>query len=57
MKLRSEAKEKISEIERSQEEVMNNEDKLLTAETKTFKLLIDLKQENEDILYDIRRYK
>ena len=32
---------------------MNNEDKLLTAETKILKSLIDLKHEEEHILYDI----
>ena len=51
--LRLEAKEKITEIKRLKEEVMNNEDKLLTAETNIFKLLTDLKHEEEHILYDI----
>ena len=32
---------------------MNNEDKSLTAETEIFKLLIDLRYEEERILYDI----
>ena len=32
---------------------MNNEDKLLTTETKILKSLIDLKHEEEHILYDI----
>ena len=34
IKLRLESKEKINEIESLKEEVMNNEDKLLIAETK-----------------------
>ena len=34
IKLRLESKEKINEIETLKEEVMNNEDKLLIAETK-----------------------
>ena len=53
IKLTLEAKEKINEIERLKEQVMNNEDKLLTAETKILKSLIDLKHEEEHILYDI----
>ena len=32
---------------------MNNEEQLLTAETKIFKLLTDLKHEKEYILHDI----
>ena len=43
IKLRLAAKEKINEIERLKEEVRNNEDKLLTVETKISKLLTDLK--------------
>ena len=43
IKLRLAAKEKINEIERLKEEVKNNEDKLLTVETKISKLLTDLK--------------
>ena len=53
IKLRLEAKEKINEIGRIKEEVTNNEDKLLTAEAGIFKLLIDLRYEEERILYDI----
>ena len=43
IKLRLAAKEKINEIERLKEAVRNNEDKLLTVETKISKLLTDLK--------------
>ena len=53
LKLRLEAKEKINETERLKEKVMNNEDELLTAETKIFKSLTDLKHEEEHILHDI----
>ena len=53
IKLSLEAEEKINEIERLKEAVMTNKDKLLTPKTKVFKLLTDLKHEEEHVLYDI----
>ena len=53
IKLRFSAKEERNEIERLKEEVENNEDKLLNAETKISKLLTDLTYEKEDILCDL----
>ena len=48
-KLRILAKERINEIKRFKEDVKNNEDKLLDGETKSFKLLTDLKYEKKCI--------
>ena len=53
-KLRLAAKEEINKIEGLKEELKNNEYKLLNAETKIFKLLTNLKYEEEGILNDIR---
>ena len=53
-KLRLAAKEEINKIEGAKEELKNNEYKLLNAETKIFKLLTNLKYEEEGILNDIR---
>ena len=47
IKLRLSAKQEINEIERLTEEVKNNEHKLLNAETKIFKLSIDLIMKEE----------
>ena len=47
IKLRLSAKREINEIERLKEEVKNNEHKLLNAETKIFKLSIDLIMKEE----------
>ena len=47
IKLKLSAKQEINEIERSKEEVKNNEHKLLNAETKIFKLSIDLIMKEE----------
>ena len=52
-KLRVKIKEKINEIERLKGEVMNNEDRLVTLETKIFKSLTDSKHEEERILHDL----
>ena len=52
-KLRVKVKEKINEIERLKGEVMNNEDRLVTMETKIFKSLTDSKHEKERILHDL----
>ena len=52
-KLRLSAKEEINEVGRLKEEVGNNEDKLLNAETKISKLLTDLTYEKEDIFFDL----
>ena len=52
-KLRVKVKEKINEIERLKGEVMNNEDRLVTMETKIFKSLTDSKHEEERILHDL----
>ena len=53
-KLRLAAKEETNKIEGLKEELKNNEYKLLNAETKIFKLLTNLKYEEEGILNDIR---
>ena len=52
-KLRVKVKEKINEIERLKGEVMNNENRLVTMETKIFKSLTDSKHEEERILHDL----
>ena len=52
-KLRVKVEEKINEIERLKGEVMNNEDRLLTMETKIFKSLTDSKHEEERILHNL----
>ena len=46
------SKKEINEIKKLKEEVENNENKLLNAKTKTFKLT-DLKYDEEDKLHDI----
>ena len=56
IKLRLAAKEKIHQIERVIKEVRNNEDTLLTNNTKISKLLTDSKYKEEDILYDIMTF-
>ena len=53
IKLRFAAKEKINKIERLKEEVRYNEDILLNTDTEISKFLIDLKYEEESLLYDI----
>ena len=53
IKLRIKVKEKMNEIERLKEEVVNNEDRLLIMETKIFKSLTDSKHEEERILHDL----
>ena len=56
IKLRLAAKEKIHQIERFKKEVKNNEDILLTNNTKISKLLTDSKYKEEDMLYDIMTF-
>ena len=51
--MRFAAKEKINKIERLKEEVRYNEDILLNTDTEISKFLIDLKYEEESLLYDI----
>ena len=51
-KVKNISKKEINEIKKLKEEVENNENKLLNAETKTFKLT-DLKYDEEDKLHDI----
>ena len=51
-KLKNISKKEIDEIKKLKEEVENNENKLLNAKTKTFKLT-DLKYDEEDKLHDI----
>ena len=53
VELRIEAKVRIDEINRLKEGVRNNEDILLSNETKIGLLLTDLKYEEEDIMNDI----
>ena len=53
IKLRFAAKEKINKIERLKEEVRYDEDILLNTDTEISKFLIDLKYEEESLLYDI----
>ena len=51
-KVKNISKKEINEIKKLKEEVENNENKLLNAKTKTFKLT-DLKYDEEDKLHDI----
>ena len=53
IQLKLSGKEDIKEIERLKQEVKNNADKLLNAESKIFKLITDLKYERRDILHNI----
>ena len=53
IKLRLAAKEEINKIERLKKKVRYNEDILINTDTEIFKFLIDLKYEEESLLYDI----